>query len=269
MVIEVDAADTKVNWIDQLFFRVAAQIDWPRLAERVVNQLCEREGYHVPEHAERPLYEMVAEKNRISPDVVRGDLRRSIDREVFKRAELAKDFRIAMTHLCRAQVSGGEEGATTTRAITDWLTGRNASVGAVKPYQIFNRITRTNARPLLESLLRWVTLAGFPGTLVLVDLARLAVVKNPHDDRPYYTRANLLEAFEVLREFIDSTDRLAHSLIAVLPDESFLDDASGRGIAMYQALKLRISDDIRARELVNPMAALVRLSFDTPEAHQG
>jgi hypothetical protein len=38
---------------------------------------------------------------------------------------------------------------------------------------------------------------------------------------------------------------------------------------MYQALKLRISDDIRARELVNPMAALVRLSFDTPEAHQG
>jgi hypothetical protein len=252
-----------------LFFRVADQIDWPGFAERVVNLLCERERYQLPERSERPFYERLAEKNGLSPDGVMMVLRRALDREVFKRRELAKDFRIAMTQLCQAQLSGGEEGATTTRAITDWLTGRNPSVGAVKPYFIFNRVTRTNARPLLESLFHWVTIAGFPGTLILIDLARLAVDRNPHDDRPYYTSANLLDAFEVLREFIDSTDRLAHCLIAVLPDVSFLDDTSGRGIGRYLALKLRISDEIRAREVVNPMAALVRLSAHAPEEHQG
>ena len=267
VVVKIDAADTKVNLVDHLFFRVAGQIDWSGFAERVMNRLCERESYKLPDASQRPFYERVAEKNRVSPDVVRMDLRRALDKEVFTRRELAKDFRIAMTQLCRAQLSGVEEGATIVRAMTEWLTGRNPSVGAVKPYLIFNAIRRTNARRLLESLLRWVTIAGFPGTLILIDLARLAVARNPHDDRPYYTPASLLDAFEVLREFIDSTDCLANCLIAVLPDVSFLDDTSGRGIGRYQALKLRISDEVRARELVNPMAALVRLSAEAAEAH--
>lgn len=266
VVVKIDAADTKVNLVDHLFFRVADQIDWLEFAARVMNRLCERESYKIPDASQRPFYERVAETNGVSPDVVRMDLRRAVDKEVFTRRELAKDFRIAMTQLCRAHLSGAEEGATIVRAMTDWLTGRNPSVGAVKPYLIFNGIRRTNARRLLESLLRWVRIAGFPGTLILIDLARLKVDRNPHDDRPYYTPASLLDAFEVLREFIDSTDRLANCLIAILPDASFLDDTSSRGIGRYQALKLRISDEIRARELVNPMAALVRVSADAPQA---
>ncbi len=267
-VIEIDAATTKVHLLEQWFFRVADQIDWLGLAERVLNRLCQREGYQLPQRSDRPFYEAVAEGNAISPDVVRMDLRRALDKEVFKLPELARDFCIAMMHLCLAQLSGSEERATTNQAISDWLTGRNRNIAAVKPYLIFNRITRTNARPLFESLLHWIRTAGLTGTLVLLELARLAVARNPHDDRPYYTAANLLDAFEVLREFIDSTDRLENCLIAVLPHVSFLDDTSGRGIAMYQALKLRISDDIRARELVNPMAALVRVSDDAPVEHQ-
>jgi hypothetical protein len=120
---------------------------------------------------------------------------------------------------------------------------------------------------MLESLLRWVILAGCSGTIILMDLARLAVAKNPRDDKIYYTTTMLYDAYEVLREFVDSIDRLTHCLIAVLPDASFLDEASRRGIALYQALKLRIIDEVRAREVVNPMAALVRLSIHDSEAH--
>jgi hypothetical protein len=267
-IVEIDGGATKIHMLEQWFSCAADQIDWAGLAQRVVNRLCEREGYQLPHHSDRPFYEAVAERNEISPDVVRMDLRRALDKEVLKRPELAKDFRVAMMHLCLAQLSGGEERAITTRAITDWLTGRTPTIAALNPYLIFNRVTRANARPLFESMLRWVRIAGFPGTLVLLDLARLAVARNPHDGKPYYTASNLLDTFEVLREFIDSTDRLEHCLIAVVPHVSFLDDTSGRGIAMYQALKLRISDDIRARELINPMAALVRISDDAPEALQ-
>ena len=173
-----------------------------------------------------------------------------------------------MTRLCLARLRGGADAPITIRALTDWLTGLNLNVSAVKQYQIFNRITRTNARRLLESLIRWVRLAGFQGTLVLLDVARLAIPRNPRDDRPFYNNAVLLDAFEVLREFVDSTDRLTHCLIAVLPDSSFLDETSGRGIASYQALELRIKDDVRAKEVVNPMAALVRLSTNAPEADE-
>jgi hypothetical protein len=194
------------------------------------------------------------------------ELRPALDDAVFRRWELAKDFRIAMTQLCRALLTSTEEGEAIVQAITDWLTGKNPSAAGVKPYMIFNRITRTNARRLLESLVRWITIAGHPGTLLLMDVVRIAVARNPHDEKPYYSTANLLEVFEVLREFIDSMDRLSHCFIAVLPDASFLDeDLSGRGMKRYWALNNRISDEVRARELVNPMAAMVRLSVSAPD----
>ena len=266
-VVKVDASETKVNLVDKLFFSIAAQIDWPGLSERVLKRLCEQTGYLLPEASEMSFCERVAERNRISADIVKINLEQALGEEVLRRRDLAKDFRMAMTRLCLARLRGGADAPITIRALTEWLTGRNLNVSAVKQHQIFNRITRTNARRLLESLIHWVRLAGFPGTLVLLDVARLAVARNPRDDRPFYNNAMLLDAFEVLRELVDSTDWLTQCLIAVLPDSSFLDETSGRGIASYQALELRIKDDVRTKEVVNPMAALVRLSTNAPEAY--
>jgi hypothetical protein len=265
IVIKIDAATTKVNLIDQIFFHIADQLDWPMLVEAVMKKLCQRECYQPPEVGQAPFFQRVADKNGVSSDLVRMDLRRALDKEVLKRGDLTKDFRVAMTHLCRAQLSDSDEGQAITRTITDWLTGKTRSVAPLRPYLIFNRVTRSNARRLLESLLRWITIAGYPGTLLLIDLARLAVARNPLDGKPYYTAGNLLEAFEVLREFVDSTDRLAHCLIMAFPEASFVDETSGRGMAKYWALNIRISDEVRARELVNPLAALVRLSTSAPE----
>jgi hypothetical protein len=265
LVVRLDASNTKVNAVDQMFFRIAEQVDWPGLAARVVDRLCQHSGYQLPDYSEKPFFEGVAERNEIEPNIIKVNLERALGREVFRRPELAKDFRIAMTQLCLAHLRGGDDGPIIARTLIEWLTGANPNVSPVKPYQIFNRITRTNARRLLESLLRWVVIAGCPGTLILIDLARLAVAKNPHDDNLFYTSAMLLDAFEVLREFIDLTERLANCFIAVFPDISFLDETGGRGMGRYWALKLRISDEVRARELVNPMASLVRLSVSAAD----
>jgi hypothetical protein len=147
----------------------------------------------------------------------------------------------------------------TIQVLTDWLTGRNNAVSAVKPYQIFSRINRNNARFLLESLLRWVRFAEIPGVVVICDLRRLMMGRNPHDDLVYYSKAGVLDAYEVLRQFFDGTDRLNGCLMILLPDISFLDDFS-RGIHAYPALKFRVYDEIHDKELVNPLASLVRLS---------
>jgi hypothetical protein len=267
VVAWIDAAETKVNLVDQLFFRIADQVEWSLLAERVVRGICEEAGYKIPGASGESFCEKVAEENGIEANIVKVNLERALGQKVSSRRTLAKDFRIAMTQLCLAQLRGGADAPVIVRAVMDWLTGRNPNLSAVKPYQIFNRITRTNARRLLESLIRWVTISDLPGTLLVIDLARLAVQKNPRDDRPFYTTAMLLDAFEVLREFIDSMDRLSHCMIVVVPDASFVDENNERGIMKYEALNLRITDaDVRAREIVNPMASLVRLSTNAPEA---
>jgi len=143
--------------------------------------------------------------------------------------------------------------------LIDWLTGRNKAVSAVKPYQIFSRINRATARHLFESLLHWLRTAGYAGTTVLLDIARVSVPKNPKDGKLWYTKPAMLDAYEVLRQFIDSTDRLTGCLMVLLPDRAFLDD-DARGLGAYEALKFRVYDEIRDRSVVNPLASLVRLA---------
>ena len=260
---EIDSAETRVDLIDHVFFRVADQVDFEGLASSVLKTVCENNGFEVPAAAAEPFYEAVAVRNRIAPKAALMLLREKLTDHVFRRSELAKDFRVAMLRMCLARLTGGQDGAVALRALSDWLTGKNSNVSAVKPYSIFNRINRANARHLIESLFQWVRIAGYPGLVVVIDIGRIALARNPKDDLLFYTTRALLDAYEVLREFIDSMDRLVGSLLVVIPDASFLDeDNAGRGIGRYAALKFRIYDEVRAKQLVNPMASLVRLSID-------
>ncbi len=267
LVARASAAETRVHMVDQLFFRIAEQIPWERLAVTVLGDLARSAGYAVPTTDGAPFVDAVARANDLDAGFLRGELRREVSRAVFMRSTLAKDFRVAMTQLCLAQLSGGTDGATTTEVITDWLTGRVRTVGAVKPYNIFTRVNRANARYVFESMLHWVRSAGHPGLVATLDLARITVARNPRDGLVYYTKTSRLDAYELLRQFIDSTDRLDGFLLAVVPAPEFLDDSSGgRGVGEYQALKFRVYDEIRDTKLVNPMSSLVRVSSAAPMA---
>lgn len=256
----VDAKVSRVHMIDQVFFAVADQIPWQESVERVVSRLARADGLSVAE-GEGPLYQRIAAATDLDPQFVQLELRRKIARQIFKNRRLVKDFRIAVTQLATAAFGGGQEADTTFATITDWLTGRNRAISAVKPYQIFSRISRTNARHLFESTLSWISLAEWPGLVLVMDIRRVTVARNPKDGGLYYTKAGVLDAYEVLRQYIDGTDRLVNCLIVVVADPEFLDEEStGRGIGAYEALKFRVYDEVRDRTLANPMAALVRLA---------
>lgn len=255
LAANVDASATKIHLADHFFFRVADQISWQQLTRKVIAKLA---GLPEGETGE-PSVEQIASRYGVGRKELLLELRPKVVDKVLRNRALSKDFRVAMTHLCMAEISGGEGGSTAIQVLTDWLTGRNNAVSAVKPYQIVSRINRTNARFLLESLLRWVRFAGFSGLVIVCDLRRLAVSRNPRDDSVYYSKAAVLDAYEVLREFLDGVDRLTGFLMVLLPDVAFEDDFS-RGIHAYQALKFRIYDEIHDKRLVNPLAALVRLS---------
>ena len=74
----------------------------------------------------------------------------------------------------------------------------------------------------------------------------------------YYSKAAVLDAYEVVRQLVDATDVLRNVFIAVtLPPEMVTDEA--RGLPAYSALQQRVVDEVRDRRRANPFAALVRL----------
>ena len=262
LVARISSAETRVHLIDQLFFRVAEQIPWRQLTEDVITKLAREAHYVVPsEHHSEPLVNRLAKANNRDPEAVAMEAKGWIDRGVFPQLLLARDFRVAVSQLCWAELSGGPGGETTVQVITDWLTGRNKAISAVKPYNIFRRVNRSNARHLFESLLFWVRFAGYPGLIILLDVSRVTIARNPRDALLFYTKAAMFDAYEVLRQFIDATSTMKGCLILVMPALEFLDvEPFGRGMGAYDALKLRVYDEIHDQRLVNPMAALVRLS---------
>ncbi|CAN5583295.1 hypothetical protein BH23CHL4_BH23CHL4_21850 [soil metagenome] len=263
LTAHVSSADTRVHLIDQVFYRMAEQIPWRQLSEHVIISLAAEKGFAEPTPGSaESLAGRLAESNMIDPDMVTMEARRWIGERVFRNQLMVKDFRVAMMQLCLAALAGGSDGETTVEVITDWLTGRNKLVSAVKPYQIFTRISRTNARYLFESLLHWIRFAGLPGLVVTMDLSRLTVARNPRDEKLFYSRAQLLDAYEVLRQFVDLTDKLIGCFIVAMPAAGFLDVESSspaRGLGVYDALKFRVYDEVHDQRLVNPMGALIRL----------
>jgi len=259
LTVNIDAAATKAHMVDELFYRTAEQIPWTQLCRGAIKRIALEAGYSWVDRTDGALYRHLAEANQVEPQMLLLDLKQAIWKKVFKQENLSKDFRMAMLQMCVADLSGGQDGATAIRVLTEWLTGRNKAVGAVKPFEIYRRINRSTGRFFFEALANWARFAGYPGIVVILDAERLMAGRNPRDNGLFYSKAAVLDAYEVLRQFIDGTGHLNGCLLAIISPPAFLEDAN-RGIGAYEALKFRVFDEVRDRHLVNPMASLARIS---------
>ncbi len=262
--IEFDAAKRRAHMPQDIFFEMAEQIDWRLLARREILRLAQESGLRVDgvDAANTSnIYETIGQVNGLEKVAVYRDLRVLMESHAVKNPRMAKDFRIAMTHLCTNENSANSEylGAP----LLQWLTGRNTRLGNVRHFSIYTPINRNTARYFIESAFYWIHHVGYAGTVMHFDISRVTVARRTKDGQRYYTRAMALDHYELLREFIDDTDRLTCALLLVSASQEFLKDATdrrSRGYGMYQALQTRIMDDVRDRNLVNPAASLVRLS---------
>ena len=142
----------------------------------------------------------------------------------------------------------------------DWLRGDLRQITRLRSALIFRRIARHNARHFLCALPRWLVRCGHRGLVLDLDLTRLAVARRPPIDDAvgfYYSKAAVMDSYEVLRQLIDATDELTSCCVAVLAPPSLLTDES-RGLGAYNALKLRIWDEVHDRRRDNPFSSLVR-----------
>ena len=264
--VALDAAKIRVHMPQDIFFGLAAQVDWRLLARRQLLNLAETKGYKVDGiDPARDFLDAIGKANWLESEYVFRDIRPEIQRNVSKNPRLAKDFREAMKHLCEGEHTRyGEE--YTAQPILDWLTGANTRVRNVRPFSIYTPINRTTARYFIESALYWIRYVGYSGTVILLDNSRVTLTRRTNDGQRFYYKAQTRDHYELLREFIDAADMLPGMLLTVVTNQEFLDEgASSRGYAIYQALQTRVMDDVRDRNRINPVASLVRLSEGAPQ----
>ena len=281
----VEAESTKLHQIERLFFAVAQQIDWDTLTRAYLTSTLRAMGYRLPdgvdgatvmeasagtngaagaavmEGAAGPLtIDRLAAVNDVPAPMLLAELRRALWSSLLRDYSLAREFRLAMLRLCLSQLDPADD-AGLASAVRQWLYGDLRLISALKPALIFQRIARHNARHMLFSLARWTSLAGAAGLLLHLDISRYADTTRPQERGPgfYYSPAACMDLYEVLRQCIDATDDLTHCFVVVTAAPEFLVDER-RGLRSYQALYMRIADEVRDRARPNPRSSLVRLA---------
>jgi hypothetical protein len=261
VAVRVDAAVTRVSLIQQIFHAVAREVDWRGVAQGVVRASVQS-LWPVQLNGALTL-EALSAATGMEPQVVRMEMQKALQNSVFRDYRLAKDLRLAMFSYCAAELEPAAAGDQTRAVLEEWLRGELRLVSAVKDRGIFQKIGRHNARVMVASTATWLRSAGGPGLLVVLDVDRLSIGSRREvtDAGLFYTQAHVIDAYEVVRQFIDSTDEIVGALILVVAPTALVTD-DRRGFAAYAALKNRIWDDVRDRVRPNPYAPMVRLASD-------
>ena len=115
---------------------------------------------------------------------------------------------------------------------------------------------------MLSALSHWLAKSLGTGLVIGIDLHALLSSPAPEDCRQTpalrYSRSALLDAYEVIRQFIDQTDDITHCLIcAVAPEEIETDEK--RSIFKYYALQSRLLSEVHDVDRQNLLAAMVRI----------
>lgn len=260
LYVPVDAAEVRVHMIDQVYAAVARAADWGELARRQVCLAWDGLGLCPPDMGSLTVAQ-VAAHHRVDVREAARSIRRRLEAEVLADASLAREFRLAALRLCQAQLGTGEVTGEERDAVLAWLRVQPVMLRDLRSASLYARVGRHNARPLLASLAAWRARVTGSGVVLDVDLARLAVASRPSTverEGVYYTRAAVLDAYEVLRQLVDSADTLRGVFAAITVPPALVTDDK-RGLPAYSALHLRVVDEVRDRWRTNPYAALIRL----------
>ena len=263
----VDAATTRVYMIDQMFQEVAQQVDWDELSFSFVSRVLTEQGFILPSERFDFTLQNLAALNQRDVRLLQQELLALPEKRLLQDYRMNQEFRLAMIRLCQAQFGGDGMSPVPAEVIKEWLYGRLRRLVELKPALIFQKVARDNARHLLSSLSYWLHLAGKSGLVLMLDISRCLVQrprpKEQQDDSRYYTLAMALDTYEVLRQFIDATDELEFFFLMVIAPPTFLHPDERRGVYSYDALRMRIWDEIYDKQRVNPFSTLLRLSSST------
>lgn len=106
LLATVDAAETRVHMVDQLWFAVARQIDWRSLVVRAMTQAYDHLG--LPAAGDQVTVSAVAERHDVDARELARSVRRRLEVELLHDVSLAREFRLALLRLCQAELGTGE-----------------------------------------------------------------------------------------------------------------------------------------------------------------
>jgi hypothetical protein len=260
----IDASQAKLHMIQDVFFAISRNLDWQAMAQGFLENLVTQNGYRWPRPGGGAPIEAIAAYNNIDKWLFRRDLNAWLTDGIMRDRWMTEDFRIAMAQLCLTRLAPDDSEVDASAPVLQWLRGELRAIVALRQTYITGKITRHNGRSMLRSLCRWLRLCRRNGICLTLDIRHALRTGTAPAEGARYSAAAVMDTFEVLRQLIDDAEAFQGLLAVVLAGQSLTGDDPKRSLNAYDALKLRVWDDVRATGRDNPLAALVRLNPAPP-----
>lgn len=269
----VDAGFCKVHLVHNLFWEIARQVDWDLLSRGFLNGALRADGFRLPEDGRLDV-DGIASVNDQDVAVVKQATRSILTNGLMRDYRLGRQFRLGILALCQALLEPDDIRRELAEHVRAWLRGELPRVGPLRHAFIYQKIDRHTARTMVLSTAAFARKAGRQGLVVVADISRYACPTSlprtvggvpgeagglGEDERNRYSKAAALDMWETLRQFVDGTDDMEGCLLVFVAGREFLEDDQ-RGLRGYNALHLRLTDDVRDRRRPNPLAPMVRLA---------
>lgn len=158
------------------------------------------------------------------------------------------NFALACSMLTSAKLGYPLADETSKATLISWLYAEKdlkmaqIRLAGLAPFKIM----KTNARRMLLSLVEVLKKAGYSGLCVYVDNFD-SILNLSGLDTIHYTKMRREDTYEIIRELIDSIDSMHNVFFAFAFSREMLDEES-RGIKSYQALWMRIQNEISGNQ---------------------
>jgi len=261
MAVYVQAADFRLNYVDQLYRAIIQALDLEKVLQAFRSTLIRNLGYEPsmmpPQESFLTWVEEQGERRPLIERTMRLELGRLLDN-----TRIDRSFSIALISLTAGDLRHGTAWPEPDRRqlLIDWMKARPEVVlSQVKRENIFARITRKNGRRMLSSLAELIRLSGFSGLVACIDgVEELLAPRIDGRTGGKYTKMAREDAYENIRELIDEQDVLQGVLLVFAARRDLIDDEA-RGVKSYQALWMRIREEVVPEKAFNPYLDLVDL----------
>jgi P-loop Domain of unknown function (DUF2791) len=257
----LDGSLTKLHFMHTLFHEIARQLDWDVVADAYL-KLCFRKLGIAEVPSTFPVdLDQIARTSGIGRDSLVSRLASTLRADLVEDYAMSHEFRTAVLNLCLSRVNRHDGPVSTYGpAVVRWLRGETQHISELRDAKLFGKVARNNARALLISLAHMLRKIGRRGTFISLDISRYLSASRFSDRVAgnYYTPASVVDLYELLRQFVDEQGSMEGIFIVVLATPELVSDTS-RSLDRYQALKMRIFDDVRVRSKQNLLAPMVRL----------
>ncbi|MFS8860492.1 hypothetical protein [Synechococcus sp. H60.4] len=252
-----DLSEERINLhsIENFWFALAQRVDWESFARELRYSILRKIGYSPSSELQDCTLEELAELYQVEAREINIQFQREIKKLIFQDYSLALDFRKAISRLIYEplQSPGTLEGLCL--AVQEWLKGTLKSISQVRGAAIFRKIDRTNSREILLSFLRLFT-RQLGWTAILVSLFHY--YERRENGRPIFTRRQIIELYETLREFIDAESKLEKTVLIFMAPLDFI-ESELLSYHKYRALQTRIENEVYSPNYPNPCTTMVQL----------